>query len=121
MELNFRSGEGGSAAKWAPAYLEESAVEARKFLNELQYQHAVQQVLSLCEEDDPTHPVLTDVGAVDEFYELRDKGGVLGKINLRVFFWVSKESRTIAVLGACKKEAENQTPTRIRPKRYTER
>jgi len=100
-------------AKWVPAYLEQSATDAREFLNEAQYEHAVRQILQLCTEEDPTHPKLADVDAVEEFHELRDKYGVLGKINLRVFFWVCKPKRMIVVLGAWKKEREGKTPQRI--------
>lgn len=99
--------------KWSPAYLEQAADDARAFLNEAQYEHAVRQVLQLCEEDDPTHPVLSDVDAVEDFHELRDKYGILGKINLRIFFWLCKEHRTLVVLGACKKGNQGQTPDRI--------
>ena len=111
MELTVEVGT--PSRKWRPAYLEQASADARSFLNEAQYEHAVQQVLLLCEEDDPTHPRLLDVDALGEFHELRDKYGVLGKINLRVFFWVSREHKTVVVLGAWKKESEGQTPTRI--------
>ena len=47
---------------------------------------------------------------IDDFFEVRDKGGVLGKINVRVFFFIEFKSRTIVVLGAIKKENEGQTP-----------
>lgn len=100
-------------APWTPAYLEQSATDARKFLNECQYEHAVQQVLSLCEEEDPSHPTLVDVDAVDEFHELRDKHGVLGNVNLRVFFWICKPHKLIVVLGAWNKNVEGKTPVRI--------
>lgn len=114
MEIRYRGANSGSdARKWTPAYLTAAETDARKFLNDLQYEHAVQQILSLCEEDDPSHPVLSDVRAVDEFFELRDKYGVLGKINLRVFFALFREQRTLVVLGAWKKEQEDQTPVRI--------
>jgi len=111
MELNVRGD--GPDQKWIPAYLEKAESEARGFLTELQYEHAVAQVLALCDEDDPTHPVLADVDAVEDFYELRDKYGVLGKINLRVFFWICRPHGTLIVLGAWKKENEGKTPARI--------
>lgn len=51
------------------------------------------------------------VREIEFFYEIRDKGGVLRKLNVRVFFFVRKETRTIVVLGAIKKENNGPTPT----------
>jgi hypothetical protein len=50
------------------------------------------------------------VDAVGDFHELRDKGGVLGGINLRIFFLVHKPKGAIVVLGAIKKQNNGQTP-----------
>jgi len=61
-------------------------------------------------ETDPTHSAVIDVKAIVDYYEIRDKGGVLGKSNVRVFFFVRKEPRETVVLGATKKEKEGQTP-----------
>ena len=99
--------------KWTPAYVEASEKEARKFLNDVQYDHAVQLVLSLCEEDDPAHPALVDVVPVGGFYEIRDKGGVLGKINLRIYFCIIRNPKTIVVLGPWNKKKDGQIPAWI--------
>jgi len=99
--------------KWKLAYFEISAQEARSFLTEEQYEHAVEQFEELALEEDPTHPKTADVRSIEGFHELRDKGGVLGKINLRVYFSVCKPARMIVVLGAYKKESEAQTPNWI--------
>ena len=79
----------------------------------------------LAREKDPTHSQSLSVDAVEDFHELREKGGVLGKINVRVFFAVDKrktadiDHHAIVVLGAVKKESEGKTPEgdRIRIKR----
>lgn len=111
MELTLRSeGEQGG---WRPGYLELAAKEARGFLTDVQYEYAVEQCVALCEEDDPSHPQLADVDAVYDFFELRLKGGVLGRINLRVYFYLVMDLRLVVVLGAWKKESENQIPVRI--------
>lgn len=78
MDVILRADE-SPRRQWTPGHIRASAKEAKKFLNGVQYDHAVQLMLTLCEEDDPTHPVLSDVDAVEDFYELRDKGGVLGE------------------------------------------
>lgn len=113
MDLILPTKGRSQRAPWTPAYLDAAATDARKFLTEVQYEYAIDQVLSLCEEEDPTHPLLTDVDAIGEFHELRDKHGVLGKINLRIYFWVCRTRKMIVVLGAVKKEAERKTPVHI--------
>jgi hypothetical protein len=96
--------------QWNVDILDQAFDEAKAFLNEDQYDHLANQVRELALEDDPTHSDTVDVRPIDVFYEIRDKGGVLGKINARVFFFVHHGSRTIVVLGAIKKEKEGQTP-----------
>lgn len=91
-------------------YLSVAREEAEGFLNGEQYAHAVDLVRALASEADPTHPVTVTVEAVEDFYELKDKGGILGKINLRIYFMASSKDRAIVVLGAIKKETEGQTP-----------
>lgn len=65
-------------------------------------------------ESDPRKPALSDVRSIENYFELRDKGGVLGKLNVRVYFAVIECSKTIVVLGCYKKEAEDKTPQYIR-------
>ena len=50
-----------------------------------------------------------DVKSIEDYHELRDKGGVLGKINFRAYFFIDKVSRLIVVLGSDKKEEDGQT------------
>ncbi|MFW6125410.1 MAG: hypothetical protein ACOC46_04610, partial [Pirellulales bacterium] len=45
-----------------------------------------------------------------QFYELQDEGGILGKLNVRVFFGIDDHRRSIVVLGAIKKESDGATP-----------
>ena len=77
-----------------------------------QYHHIALQVQELALEDDPTHSVVVSVRDMrpEGFYELRDKGGILGKLNVRVFFGVDKASRAIVVLGSIKKQNDGPTP-----------
>ena len=99
------------AALWNLAYLEVSEQEARKRLGEDQYSHLVQQFEMLAEMQQPLRSPMHDIRPIDQFYELREKGGLFGKLNVRVFFFVHKI--TICVLGFYKKKEEGQTPPYI--------
>lgn len=96
---------------WNVAYLTVARDEAMGFLNDEQYAHAVDLVRSLASEKDPTHPLTVKVEAVEDFFELKDKGGILGKINLRIYFTIVQPHKLVLVIAAIKKEAEGQTPT----------
>ncbi len=97
--------------QWNVDRLEQAFSEAMGFLNEDQYCHMAAQVRELARQEDPTHRETVDVRPIESFHELRDKGGILGKLNVRVFFFVHKPSRLIVVLGAIKKENDGPIPT----------
>ncbi len=87
-----------------------------QFLTSPQYRHISLQYQDLARQTDPAHPSfkIVDVRSIGEYFELRDKGGVLGKINFRGYFYIDKEKKRIVVLGADKKERENQTGLAIK-------
>jgi hypothetical protein len=95
---------------WAVWVIDLSFEEAIGFLNKSQYQHMSMQFRELARDQDPTHPVSASVDAVEDFYELRDKGGILGNMNVRVFFHLDKQNHVIVVLGAIKKQNDGPTP-----------
>ncbi len=88
--------------------------EANGFLTPDQYQHAACLIKDLATEADPTHSITQSVDAIEEYHEVRDKGGILGKINLRVFFYLDKERKVLLVLGAINKRQEDQTPKSVK-------
>jgi hypothetical protein len=96
--------------QWNVAILPQVREEARAFLDEDQYAHLSRQVRELARHDDPTHSETIDIRPVRDMFEIRDKGGILGKINIRVFFFVSRPNRTIAILGAFSKQNDGPTP-----------
>jgi len=85
--------------------------EAKRFLTPVQYEHAVDLVKRTRDFNNPTDFCDLDIRSVQNIHEIRDKGGVLGRINLRIFFAYRK--RRIIVLGAIKKEDEGKTPEHI--------
>jgi phage-related protein len=84
--------------------------EAMSFLTPGQYWHLSAQVRELALSEQPTNSETIDVQPIRDFYEIRDKGGILQKINARVFFFVHHQTRTIVVLGAINKKNDGQTP-----------
>ncbi len=96
--------------KWSVHVLDRAYDEAVGFLSKPQYQHLALQVQELARQKDPTRSDLVDVRSIEAFHEIRDKGGVLGSLNVRVFFSVDKDDRSILILGAIKKQNNGPTP-----------
>lgn len=95
---------------WSAWFLDIAGDEGLKLLGRDRYDHMVMQVKALAREHDPTHPATASVDAIEDFYELRDKGGILGKLNVRLFFHLDKEKSAIVVLGVIHKQNDGQTP-----------
>lgn len=115
VKVGLKQGGGPEPGyKWTVEFLTIAEEEARKILaRKDQYEHVVDQVRDLARQDDPTHPATIDVRQVEDVYELREKGGPLGRINLRVFFFLCKEKKTIVLLGNYKKEKDGATPPAV--------
>ena len=96
--------------QWNVEILDRCHDEAMGFLNADQYEHLARQVRELARQFDPSHSVEIDIRPVDDFYEIRDKGGILARLNVRVFYIIHKASRTLVVIGAIKKENDGPTP-----------
>lgn len=99
---------------WNVGILDIAFEQVRPILTESQYDHMAAQVKELARELDPTHPATVSVDAVESVFELRDKGGVLGKKNVRIFFGVDKAEKAIIILGGIKKENDGPTPSGTR-------
>ncbi len=112
VKVGVKEGDGDPPGyRWNVVILDQAFEEAMAFLDEGQYTHLANQVRELARQNDPTHSDAIDVKPVEGFYEISDKGGVLQKINVRVFYFIRKESRSIVVLGTIKKENNGKTPT----------
>jgi hypothetical protein len=111
VKVGVREGAGPPPGyQWNVDILDQAYEEAMALLNEDQYDHMARQVKELARQEDPTHSAMVDVRPIEQFYEIRDKGGILGKLNVRVFFFVHKRSRAVVILGTIKKEKEGTTP-----------
>jgi len=120
IKVGVRRGSGPPPGYlWTVFLLDFVHDEAMKFLTPAQYEHVSGLVRELATSDDPTHPVGLSVSSIEDFHELRDRAGVLGGLNVRVFFYFDKQIAAIVVLGAIAKQNNGKTPVgdRIRMQR----
>jgi hypothetical protein len=113
IRVGVREGAGPPPGyRWSVGILSLAFNEAMSFLTPVQYEHLAMQLKELASQEDPTHSMSISIRSMspESYYELRDKGGVLGKLNVRVFFGVDKDSRAIVVLGSINKKNDGQTP-----------
>lgn len=95
---------------WNIDILDIAYEEAMSFLSAPQYGHLAEQMKDLAGQLDPSHSATQSVDQIENFLELRDKGGILGKLNVRIFFYLDKPKSSIVVLGTINKQNEGPTP-----------
>jgi len=96
--------------QWSVGLLSFALAEAADCLTPAGYKHLEMQVKDLAALDQPSTSPTVDVRPVEEFYEIRDKGGPLGNTNIRLFFGIDALRRTLIVLGVIKKQNDGKTP-----------
>lgn len=97
--------------RWAVVVLRAAKTEGQKILTDAQYNHVVSVLQRLVDFPDREELADLDIKHIDgDVYELREKGGVLQRINLRVYFAALKKRREIVVLKTYKKEQDRQVP-----------
>lgn len=94
---------------WHIGVLDWCHKEAIERLTTHQCSHIRDQVKDLASEESPSQSKTVDVRPIEDFHELRDKGGVLGNLNVRVFFFIDSERRTLVVLGVIVKKNDGAT------------
>ena len=110
VKTGVQRGRGEPEYQWTVSILHVAFEEAMAFLTPAGYQHLAMQVKELARQGDPTHSVTVSVRAIEDFYEIRDKGGPLGKHNVRVFFGCDARLRRIVILGTLSKKNDGATP-----------
>ncbi|OHB75231.1 MAG: hypothetical protein A2W31_11585, partial [Planctomycetes bacterium RBG_16_64_10] len=95
---------------WNIYLIEAGYQEAIDRFTDPQYRHLALQMQELAREDEPSRSRTADVGPIEDFYELRECGGVLSGLNARVFFGIDKDARALVVLGAIHKQNNGPTP-----------
>lgn len=117
IHVGVRAGRGPLPGyEWNVLYLSASRDDAMRFLDEVQYAHVSDLFKALASEEDVRRPTTVRVEQVEDFFELKDKGGILGKVNLRVYFIVDDRVRSVLVIAAINKDNEDQMPERAKIK-----
>ena len=125
VKVGLKQGGPPPSYLWSVKYLSLASDEAGKFLTDGEYGNVVDHVRALAREDDPTRPKTVSVDRVEDVHELRIKGGLLRKKNVRLFFFVAS-GRDIVILGCIKKENDGPTPPatkklmNVRKRKYLE-
>ncbi|MEW4455565.1 hypothetical protein AB1L30_23045 [Bremerella sp. JC817] len=90
--------------------LAKAAKEGHDILSEGQYLHVKDLIKLLVDFGSQNYQANLRVEQFGEFWELKEKGGMLGKINLRVYFRFNEVSNEIVVLHTYKKEDDGAAP-----------
>ena len=111
LKVGVHKGDGPPPGyRWNVLMIDFVYDEVMKFLDEAQYAHLAHQFQELGLQLDPRSCQTISVKRIEDFYELRDKGGILGGLNVRVFYHVDDgPARSIVVLGAIVKQNDGAT------------
>ena len=93
--------------------LRKAKKEGHEFLNPGQYEHMTGVIKRLVDFNSPMEITDLRIEPIESFYELKDKGGLLGKINVRIYFAYVPDEGNIVVLKAYKKEEEGKVPRHV--------
>ncbi len=100
VKVGVNAGAGNPPCyQWSIWILDLAFKESEKLFDKAQYEHLAMQVQELARHESPTHSQVLSIDKIESFFELREKGGVLGAINVRLFFGIDKTNRAIVVLG----------------------
>ena len=98
---------------WDVHVLKIARKEGKNILNQTQYDHVVEVLKRLTDWEDKEEISDLRIEKIQDFYELKDKGGVLGRLNLRVYFATVPDNKDIIVLKTYKKEEDGACPRYI--------
>ena len=112
-EVKIGVNEGGGEPPgfiWSVWVLNSANSEIRKTFSAPAVEHLILQMEHLADEVSPSRSVTLSIDKIEEFYELRDKGGVLGNVNARIFFGIDHKEKAIVTIGGIKKQNNGKTP-----------
>ncbi len=88
-------------------------LEARSFLTLAQYVHVTDFVKQLSGFGSRRYDPTLRIEPIGDYWELKEKGGVLGKINVRIYFAHVAAHNRVVLLSAYKKEVDGAAPPHI--------
>jgi hypothetical protein len=95
---------------WKVTVLAIAKREGRQILKPVQYEHEKEVLKRLAYWADQDELADLRIEKIGSIYELKDKWGPLGRINLRVYFGVRPSEQEVVVLKTYKKEEDSQAP-----------
>lgn len=107
------TGPGTGKRKLDVVVLKRCIDEGRKELNDGEYWHVVKILRKLVNFGNSAKMSELDIRPIDGIYELREKGGLLYKKNMRFFFSVFTKEGKVVIAKAYRKDEEDQTPRHI--------
>jgi hypothetical protein len=111
IKVGVQAGSGAPRTYlWNVYILDIGFKEADQVFNQAQYRHLALQVQEMARERQPSRCRTVDVQPIEDFYELRDRGGVLGSLNARVYLGIDHDTHSIVALGAIHKQNNGPTP-----------
>jgi len=99
--------------KWVVVILESAKKEGHKILTDPQYEYIKGILKRLTDFGNDEELSDLRIEPIEDFGELKEKGGVLGKINLRIYFGAEPEDKEVVVAKAYKKEDEGRAPRHV--------
>lgn len=108
-----RAAVGEETNRQVVAVLAVAKKEARGFLSAGQYLHMTDLVKQLTGFGIRHFESNLRIEPFGDFWELKDKGGVLGRLNVRVYFAHVDARNEVVVLSTYKKEDDGPAPTHI--------
>ena len=97
----------------AVVVLESAKRDGKKFLNDGQYFHMVGVIQRLVDFNNSDEISDLRIEPIENFFELKEKGGLLGKINVRIYFAHLQDEGRIVVLKAYKKDEDGQVSRHV--------
>ena len=111
LKLGIAANPNSNPARyWSCWGLDIGWTEIRKEFSSVEYEHLVQQFRLLATEVSPSISKCLSIDKVEDFFELRDKGGVLGNTNARIFYGIDSDRGAVITLGGIKKQNNGPTP-----------
>lgn len=112
-ESDGSSSDGQRADSLAVVVLRAPKKEGHEILNDFQYWHVAKVIMRLADFGDKAAIADLRINPFGKYWALKLKGGVLKKVNLRVYFAFLGDRREIVILKTYKKEEEGQAPPHI--------